>query len=181
MCVKRRRRLAAFLAVTLVLAGCGELNPFDVETSTQQTRRPPPDANAADVDFARTMIEHLERGQVLTAAALDPQANAADDVVRLASHIAEEDLARIAKLSDLLEEWGQKLDAPSSPTSVGELLALSGAAFDERWTEMMIEHHERAASLAEEVHRDGSYRRLDNMASGMLVDLGFEISVLTSD
>ena len=55
-----------------------------------------------------------------------------------------------------------------------------GDEFDERWSALMIEHNERSVSLAEEVQREGSYRQLDNMASGMIVDLGLEISELSS-
>lgn len=180
MCIKRRRCLAAFVAVTLGLTGCGDLDPFDVETSSPQPRRPPADVNAADIDFAHAMIEHLDRGQALAAAALAPQADASDGIVRLASHFAEEDLARIMKLSRFLDDWAQEVDSSAPVTSIAELVGLTGEAFDERWTALMIEHHERSVSLAEEVQRDGSYRRLDNMASGMLVDLGFEISEMSS-
>jgi len=45
---------------------------------------------------------------------------------------------------------------------------------------MMIEHHERSSLLAEVVQRNGSYRHVVNLASGLLVDVGFEISVLSS-
>ena len=97
----RRGVLAAFVVGAAVLSGCGQLDPFETETTPSDIRHLPDDANAADVAFLRDMIDSLEAGKSLTVAALDPGTEAGEDVARLARVIGEDDGAWIVQMAEV--------------------------------------------------------------------------------
>lgn len=162
-----------------MLSGCGQLDPFESDTTPSDIRQLPADAKAADMAFLRDMIDQLIASQSLTAAALDPETEAGDDVARRARIIEEEDAGRIAQMAELLDDWGQASIASTNPDTE-PAVGLTGAAFDDQWTVLIVEHHDQATALAEAVQRDGSSRSVNNLASGMLIDFGFETTTLNS-
>ena len=175
----RRVAIALMVAATAV-SGCGQLDPFDTDAGPVETRSVPDDANNADVEFLRDMVDHLEAGRSLTDAALDHRNDAGDDIERFARHIADEDRSRVVRMRDLLDDWGEANEDESGSPGGPIIVGFTGEAFDQQWVEAMIEHHEHGTVLAEAVKRDGSSRLVDNLASGMLVDLGFEATALGS-
>ncbi|NNF65244.1 MAG: DUF305 domain-containing protein [Acidimicrobiia bacterium] len=173
--------IATAVAVVVVLSSCSEINPFEASSpaSTVSNGALTSHANEADVAFLESMIVHLRSGQVLAASALDLDAAAADELVQLARHVTDEDASRITQMVELLEDWGRSAPASSEvPDPVEALDGLSGPGFDDRWVELMLDHHAQAVVLAEAAQRDGVNREVNNLASGMLVDLGFEMGRL---
>jgi hypothetical protein len=59
-----------------------------------------------------------------------------------------------------------------------DLVGLSRPEFEQLWVELMFELHATGIGLAEAVQRDGVSRDVNKFVSGMLVDLGFEVSRL---
>lgn len=162
---------------SLIASGCAELDPFESSPKTSAAQ-PPDDIGRSDIEFLQQMIGHLTAGRRLTDQALDPTSDAGGDVRRIARHIAEEDAVRIEVMSELLEEWGVPPSRSAAVVSASDLVGPSGAAFDRAWSDAMIEHHETAIVLVDEVRRRGSGRDVDKLASGMRVDVVFEISAM---
>lgn len=141
-----------------VLAGCGS------------------DHDETDVRFAQQMIPHHAQAVEMAQIALD---RADDPAVReLAGQVEAGQDPEIEIMTSWLEEWGE--DVPhadghdhgdsggdSSDGSHGDMAGMmttedldglrqaSGAAFDRRWLELMIEHHEGAIEMAETEQSEG--------------------------
>ena len=178
--VRRRIAIAALIIGVVATSGCADINPLGSTSTTAPPRQRPADANDADVEFLTDVVEHLRQGRALTNAALDPSVNAGDNVATLASHIEEEDASRVIKMIELLQRWGESTPPSPAPVVANEMDGLRGDAFDAQWAELMLEHHARGEALAQRVKRDGSSRLVNNTATGMLVDLGFETATLQS-
>ncbi len=176
------RRSIAAVAIVLsaaALSACGEIDPFDSAPTSEQLRQRPADVNDADVEFVRDMTSHVQRGRELARVASDTGSDGA--VAAIAGRIEDQDRKRLLVMSEMLDSWGEPTAESTALETWDALDGLTGAEFDERWKVLMIEHHAQAVALAENVQRDGSSRSVNNLASGMLVDLGFEMSTLDSD
>ncbi|MFN3255386.1 MAG: DUF305 domain-containing protein [Ilumatobacter sp.] len=176
-----RRSIAVFAVVisAAALSACSEIDPFDSTPTSEQLPQRPADVNDADVEFATEMISHVQRGRELAKVAFD--SNSDGDVAAIARRIEDQDRKRLLVMSEMLDSWGEPAAESTALETWDELDGLTGVEFDERWTALMIEHHTQAVALAEIVQREGSSRSVNNLASGMLVDLGFEMSTLDSD
>lgn len=122
---------------------------------------------AADVRFMRRMIPHHE--QALEMAALVGDRTGSEDLRRLARRIEISQRDEIALMERWLEERGEKtpddeeMDAAEredeghriagmlSPGEMEELAAARGAAFERRFLEFMIRHHQGALEMVEEL------------------------------
>lgn len=147
--------LGAVVAAAL-LGACGS----DAETSAE-------DHNASDVTFATEMIPHhrqaLEMAEMASTRASNPE------VVQLAEEIAGAQDPEIETMSGWLEAWGESvpeemggMDMGGMPGMMSEeqmqaLEGSTGAAFDEMFLEMMIEHHTGAIQMAQTQQSDGQY------------------------
>ncbi|HEX4977936.1 MAG TPA: DUF305 domain-containing protein [Nocardioides sp.] len=149
------------------------------------------DHNEADVAFATGMVEH--HAQAIQMAnftigrdGLDPR------IAELAEEIRISQTAEIDELAGLLRAWGEEVpetgyatgdshshdggasggdhaDMPGmmSSSDLDELASTQGEAFAERWMRMMIEHHEGALTMVEEVRADGEHEGLRRLAEQM--------------
>ncbi|MBA3369424.1 MAG: DUF305 domain-containing protein [Geodermatophilaceae bacterium] len=161
-----RTRISTVLgtvAAAALLAACGS----DAETTAQ-------DHNAADVSFATEMIPHhrqaLEMAEMASTRASSP------DVVQLAEEIAGAQDPEIETMSGWLEAWGEPVPEEMGGMEMGgmpgmmseeQMRALegaSGAAFDEMFLEMMIEHHTGAIQMAQTEQSDGQYPEAIDLA-----------------
>jgi uncharacterized protein (DUF305 family) len=121
----------------------------------------------ADVQFMQDMIVH--HGQALDMTALVADRSDRDDIALLARRIEESQLAEI----DQMERWLSDRDeeAPAPGTTHGhdgalmpgmlteeqfaELSAARGPVFDERFLELMIQHHGGALIMVEDLRAAG--------------------------
>ncbi|WP_158892311.1 DUF305 domain-containing protein [Amycolatopsis anabasis] len=151
------RRLAFAVVVSaLALTGCSG-GPDPAPSAAPPA---PEQFNEADVHFANKMIPHLQ--QSLDMAALADTRAGNERLKALARRIQDVHEPEIARLSGLLESWGQP--APEDPglhaaeqaglsgmltgPDMAGLQAASGAAFDQSFADLMIRHHEGALNLA---------------------------------
>ncbi len=139
-----------FTALTaLTLAACGS----------------DPDFNDADVAFVNGMIPHHR--QAVEMAQMASGAGASPEVQDLADRIEAAQGPEIDTMTGFLEDWEQPvpdasdmgsmddMDGMMSDSDMQELMALSGAEFDERFLMMMIEHHTGAIADAQREQQDG--------------------------
>lgn len=184
------RALAAIAAaLTLTLAGCSG----DAESSGEGF-------NEADVAFAGDMIQHhaqaLEMVDLTLGRDLDPE------VVALTEQIRAAQAPEIEKMADLLEDWGQPVpetsrdhanahaehgegmepdaDMPGmmSADDLKSLESASGQEFQDRWLEMMIEHHQGAVEMAETEADEGESEQAVALAERIVEAQEREISTM---
>lgn len=164
-----RRVAGAALAAALVavLTACSATpTAAGTQSATAPTGAESADAtqhNAADAEFAQMMIVHHEGA--IEMAELASSAAATDEVRALAQRIAAAQGPEIEQMSGWLDAWGEAQPADAQMDAMGhegmdmdgmdqqaamdELSALSGADFDRRFLELMIEHHRGAIVMAE--------------------------------
>lgn len=177
MNTKRIGAPAAMLAtLLLVVAGCGD-DPVEPAGETVQTAPNGDEFNDADVAFATDMIPHhaqaLEMVDMTTGRELDPE------VAALAEEIRAAQGPEIEQLVDWLTAWEQPIpettrdhansegegememdmDMPGmmSEDEMSELESAQGPAFEQRWLEMMIEHHTGAIEMAQSEQDEGTF------------------------
>lgn len=165
-----RRRLtaaAAALALGLGLAACAG------SSGTTDTPAPAASADAtvhgdADTQFAQMMIVHHEGAIEMAGLAVE---RASDPEVRaLAERIEAAQAPEIERMSGWLDAWGEdatpldhggmdhggmEMDGMDQAGAMAALEDLEGAAFDQRFLELMIAHHEGAVVMAEAELEDG--------------------------
>ncbi len=162
------------VAVAAALAGCSN-----------------EDHNEADVEFATAMVEHHAQAiqmanYTIGREGIDPR------IAELAEEIRISQTAEIDEMAELLRAWGEDVpetgfatgDSHSHDTGAGhgehadmpgmmsgaemdELAGAQGDAFAEMWMRMMIEHHEGALTMIDEVQDDGEHDGLRGLAEEM--------------
>jgi uncharacterized protein (DUF305 family) len=146
----------------------------------------------ADADFMRHMIGH--HTQALEMAALAPARASSPDVERLAARITTAQEAEIGLMRRWLEDRGLPVAGPGAghamaspgmltPEQMRELEVASGRSFDRLFLTYMIQHHEGALTMVDDLFaapgaaRDASTFRI---ASGVQVDQRAEIARMES-
>ena len=169
------RRLSATISIVALLGACGgDADDPTAATVAEVTEDVASDVTGeaaydeADVAFLRDMIPHHRGAVEMSAAALDPAADAGPDVVDLASRIENAQDGEIEEMTALLEEWGEPVDDPDgggSETMDDEMgsmdmgstsfTGLRGDDFDAAWLEAMLEHHRGAVEMGRAELADG--------------------------
>ena len=166
------RNLTILAAIgALGLTACGDNNAAS-PTSTIATAASAPAAssfNAADVQFAQSMVPHHQQAVEMADIALDPTVEAGAQVHDLATRIKGAQDPEIAMMSGWLTSWKQPMQMDTSmsqgmPMTDGmmtdaEMTGLhnvKGAAFDTMWMQMMIRHHTGAIAMAQTVKTAGT-------------------------
>ena len=172
--VKFARRVSTAAVVgllTLGLTACGEnaedeaASPAPTPTAGGSTAGPdsPVDQahNGADTEFARMMIVHHE-GAIEMADLAIGNANT-NEVRTLAEDISAAQEPEIEEMTSWLQAWGEatapehggmdhggmQMDGMSQEEAMAELGSLSAEEFDQRFLELMIEHHLGAVEMAQ--------------------------------
>ncbi len=163
------RRLSGMViagaALAVIVAGCGGTHDVG-EMADMSMATPAGDtgASAADAMFAQMMIPHHEQAVEMSTLA---ETRAADPEVKaLAAEIKAAQQPEIDQMRAWLEEWdmpvmdgmeamgahgGHGMSGMISDEQMERLEAASGAEFDQLFVEYMIEHHEGAIEMAEDV------------------------------
>lgn len=159
----------------------------------------------ADVAFATDMLQHhaqaLSMVDLTRGRPLDPE------VERLAEQIRAAQAPEIESFSDWLTDWDEEVpatmrdhvhaghgDADASDTMAGmdhgdmpgmmtadDFAALedaSDADFEQRWLELMVEHHEGAVAMAETQQAEGTYRPAVELAERIVASQTDEIETM---
>lgn len=185
------------VAGLISLAGCGTSapsgSPSATESSATSDQSPTPvqdSHNQADVTFATEMIPHHRQAVAMADMALSKAADAR--VTRIARDVKNAQDPEITKMSSWLTEWGKPAPTASSMTMEGmdhaagmmsstDMAGLgkaSGKAFDRRWVQLMIKHHQGAVVSARTERTKGSYAAATALAQSIITSQTTEIGQL---
>jgi uncharacterized protein (DUF305 family) len=187
MSIRRTTCALAIAAVGLVACGGG--------SDDSGAAAPPASAaqgaagfNDADVAFAQGMIPHHESAIEMADIALDPAIGAGPAIKDLATRIKAGQDPEIKQMTALLTgldrpvmeamtaEEMATMDGMVSMESMEALNTLTGAEFDKAWAALMIEHHEGAITMANEVKAAGSNAEVLKLADAILAAQQAEIA-----
>lgn len=150
------RLLTASIAL-VVVAGCGG--------SSSDSGSSDDGYSPADVQFARQMIPH--HAQAVEMAGMVPPDGVSPELADLATAIAAAQQPEIDQMTAMLERWGfvppplkgghaHEMAGMLTEDDLATLGAATGAEFERMWVTMMIEHHEGAVDMAEDLLAGGS-------------------------
>jgi uncharacterized protein (DUF305 family) len=196
------RTMAAALLAVVVLASCstatGESGPRTVQpgapgdsgrvpTAEQTTAPRQPRYTEADVRFMQGMIVHHR--QALEMTDLVPARSSHEDVRLLAEIIETSQAQEILRMKDWLEDRGKEIPPPgaghhhhmpgmASPREMARLAAATGTEFDRLFLELMIQHHQGALVMVDElfdspgaVQEPETYEFASHVAGGQKVEI----------
>lgn len=161
-------------------------------TSTPETEMPEAEEagphNDADIAFNRMMMTHHQQA-VTMVGLIDGRTDNAD-IIELGKKIAKAQSREIEQMSARLAAWGEDPTAPSvhephdghqghgesgedmqgmlSDEAMQQLAEAQGPEFDRLFLEGMIEHHEGAVAMAEDVIRDGENEPTRELAENVV-------------
>lgn len=191
----------AALALTLTLAACSSgaedaATPDSPSTTQDDSTDETADAahNDADTEFAQMMIIHHEGAIEMAQLAVEKAAT--EEVRALGERIAQAQGPEIDLMSGWLEAWGERqpddadmggmghegmdMDGMDQAAVMAELDRLSGADFDRRFLELMIEHHKGAIVMAEAERGAGESPEATGLAQTIIDDQTAEITEMTN-
>ncbi|MGX2992789.1 DUF305 domain-containing protein [Streptomyces sp. JNUCC 64] len=170
--VRRSALVGAVAATGLLLAACGGDGDMDGMDHGDSGKRSAGAFNDADVTFAQMMIPHHE--QALAMSALAPGRVEDSEVKTLTEAISKAQDPEIEKMRSWLKAWGKPASADDAGGHGGHsgggsgemsgmmtdeqmagLKAAKGTAFDKKFAELMIEHHEGAVEMAQDELKNG--------------------------
>ena len=191
---KRSIALAgAGLAAVLALGACGA-GADDSESMGgmnghgSSSAAPPPSGSASragDVMFAQMMIPHHQQAVEMADLALE-NASTSSDVKGLAQQVKAAQDPEIATMNGWLREWGAPTSAPMdhgtsgmmSDEDMASLKAAEGAEFNRMWLEMMIDHHQGAVTMAQDVLSSTEDPEVKNLAQAVVDGQKKEIATM---
>ena len=190
----RYRHTLTAVALTLgfVLAGCGDGDTAGTDGGAAPSGTAQQSFNETDVEFAQGMIPHHQ--QAIAMAQMASGRAPSPDVQQLAADIEAAQGPEIETMTGWLESWGEDVPDDTSGMDGGMsmedmagmmstedmtmLEATSGAAFDEMFLTMMIEHHEGAIEMARIEQTDGEYAEAIALAEKIESDQTAEIDTM---
>ena len=140
-----------------------------------------------DVMFAQMMIPHHEQAVEMADMALDPDASSSVEVRELAVDVKATQDPEIETMRGWLDAWGAPqepsggMDHDSGMMSQGDMGALAsaeGAEFDRMWLTMMIEHHEGAITMAQDVLATTQDQEVKALAEAIITAQEAEIATM---
>ncbi|MBT2908344.1 MULTISPECIES: DUF305 domain-containing protein [unclassified Streptomyces] len=164
----------------------GEENRTLSAEEAQKERKEDDSPNAADVSYARMMIQH--HAQALDMTELAPGRAESPKVVKLAERIAASQKPEIATMQGWLrthgkteKDAGQGHDHATMPgmateAQLRQLRAAEGKAFDQLFLTLMITHHQGAITMATEVKGQGNNIQIEEMADDVVAQQTSEIN-----
>lgn len=200
------RKLALIGAATaagLLLSACGSdgNSPSGTErggkTSAASSAPATADAsgefNDADVAFAQMMIPHheqaLEMAKLADGRAQDPE------IKKLVVQIEKAQDPEIQRMKSWLKQWGKPesaghdghgsghevsgtMSGMMSEQDMKDLAAAKGEAFDRKFAELMIAHHEGAVAMARTEQKDGRNESAKKLADDVVRTQSAEVTQL---
>ncbi|MFC9132542.1 DUF305 domain-containing protein [Streptomyces sp. NPDC057099] len=140
--------------------------------------------NAADVSYARMMIEHHAQALVMTE--LAPKRAESNKVKRIAERVAAGQKPEIEAMKGWLKSYGKPLKAErhehaampgmATEAQLKKLRAADGKAFDHLFLTLMTTHHQGAITMATDVKGQGNNIRVEEMADEVIAQQTSEIT-----
>jgi uncharacterized protein (DUF305 family) len=183
-----RTLVATTAAFALVLSACSSGESSDGEAGF----------NDADVAFASDMVQH--HAQALSMVDLTMGRDLSPEVADLAEEIRDAQAPEIETMVGWLREWDQPVPETSRDhanahggehgeagadmpgmMSAEQMTALedaSDAEFEALWLSMMIEHHQGAVEMAEEVLERGEHEPTASLAGDVIEAQESEIETM---
>ncbi|MDX3112961.1 DUF305 domain-containing protein [Streptomyces scabiei] len=206
MPVRRKPLASAALLLVLALAGCdsgpdakslaadgpsviapgrpGDANRTLSPQEAAEQRTDDDTPNAADVSYARTMIQH--HAQALEMTGLVPDRARSGDVKRLALRISAAQGPEIEAMKGWLTTHGKTsangghdhtaMPGMATEAQLTELRGARGKAFDTLFLTLMITHHEGALTMAADVKAQGNNVQIEEMADDVIAQQTSEIT-----
>jgi uncharacterized protein (DUF305 family) len=190
------RHLTTFAAIgALGLVACGDNNTAApaLAIATEASASAASNFNAADVQFAQSMIPHHQQAVEMADIALDPTVEAGTQVHDLATRIKGAQDPEIAMMSGWLTSWEQPMQMDTAMShgmpmtdgmmTDGEMTGLhnvKGAEFDTMWMQMMIRHHTGAIVMAQTVKASGANADVTALADQVITAQQSEIDEMNA-
>ncbi|MDA2988888.1 MAG: DUF305 domain-containing protein [Actinomycetota bacterium] len=193
MSIRRSRTIVSFVsvacAVVLSVTACGsdDGGPSQASIGTDVTDVSE-GANPEDVMFAQMMIPHHEQAVVMADLAVDRAEDA--QLLALAGEIKAAQDPEIELMASWLDQWGvprmsgddammshgsHGMQGMLSDAQLDALASAQGPTFDAMFAQYMIEHHEGAVTMAEDVVARGSHPAVAALAREIIVTQEKEI------
>ncbi|MGW2823795.1 DUF305 domain-containing protein [Streptomyces sp. NPDC001443] len=168
----------------IVPGGPGEANRTLSAEEAARQRADDDTPDAADLRYARHMIEH--HAQALEMTRLAPDRAESAGVRRIAERIAAAQGPEITAMESWLKPYAEDgrvgthdhtaMPGMATAAQLTELRAARGKAFDELFLTLMIAHHEGAIIMATEVKAQGNNVRIEEMADDVIAQQTSEIT-----
>lgn len=190
-----KKSLAPGLLVLLALAGCTSPEPAPGPAASPTlpataTASPAEAVDQDDVMFAQMMIPHHEQAVEMSDIILG-KPNVSDDVRRLAEDIRAAQQPEIETMQGWLSEWGApamaghgdgeghgSMDGMLTEEQMNELREADTARAEELFLRGMIEHHDGAVTMAENVKKNGTDPRVQRLADEIIQTQQVEIDTM---
>jgi uncharacterized protein (DUF305 family) len=189
MKIRSAASAALALAAALLLAGCAVGSGPGQMPGMNHGDSLPDDVNTADVMFTQMMIPHHE--QAIEMADLILTKDGIDESVRsLAEDIKAAQQPEIDQMEGWLDEWGVDMpgmddmgdmghgDGMMSDDDMEALEDATGADATRLFLEQMIEHHEGAIEMAQDVVEDGENPDVIELAQSIIASQTAEIATM---
>lgn len=180
---------AASAVLILALSACGSGDDSHstmsgAGTTSSSTAEGATTANSGDVEFAQMMIPHHEQAVEMADVALAND-TASQDVKALAAQIKAAQDPEIQTMKGWLAQWGASESAGQmdhggmmSDEDMSSLMGISGPEFNQMWVTMMIEHHEGAVEMAQDVLATTSNPEVEKLATAVVQGQEKEITTM---
>ncbi len=186
---KKAGAVAPVVVAVAVLVGCSQdSHNMDSMGDSMEFSDAAGEANADDVMFAQMMIPHHEQAIVMADLAVDRAED--PQLLALAAEIKAAQDPEIDLMESWLNEWGvprmsgdeammshgsHGMEGMLSQAQLDALASAQGATFDAMFAQYMIEHHEGAVAMAEDVLARGSDPAVAALAREIIVTQEKEI------
>jgi uncharacterized protein (DUF305 family) len=180
---------AASAVLILALSACGSGDDSHstmsgAGTSSSSTAEGATTSATGDVEFAQMMIPHHEQAVEMADLALAND-TASPEVKALAGQIKAAQDPEIQTMQGWLAQWGASEGSGQmdhggmmSDDDMSSLMGASGPEFDQMWLTMMIEHHEGAIEMAQDVLDTTSNPEVEQLATAVVEGQEKEITTM---
>ncbi|GAA4400312.1 DUF305 domain-containing protein [Ornithinibacter aureus] len=180
---------AASAVLILALSACGSGDDSHstmsgAGTTSSSTAEGATTSATGDVEFAQMMIPHHEQAVEMADLALASD-TASPEVKALAGQIKAAQDPEIQTMKGWLAQWGASESAGQmdhggmmSDEDMSSLMGISGPEFNQMWLTMMIEHHEGAVEMAQDVLATTSNPEVEKLATAVVQGQEKEITTM---
>ncbi|MCU0297208.1 MAG: DUF305 domain-containing protein [Candidatus Nanopelagicales bacterium] len=203
--MRTRTIMAAVSVAALAVVGlsaCSDTSSQPAPSASPSVSAAATTGSATEIAFAQGMIPHHQQAIEMADLALDPRADASPQVKALAEQIKGAQDPEIEQMTQWLQQWGAPSAMPGASEDIGgmdhgghdmggmtmsgmmtteqmqQLQQVTGTAFDTMWLQMMVEHHEGAIAMAEQVKAGSTNPEVTSLADAIITGQRTEINTM---